>query len=263
MPLAPEARTVLELIDTATLADPAVSVLQLSRAAMSGAAAALAGQTDRALAVLLDHRLDQDPEVALWRAYAAALAPRWELAAQEWTRAGPLLDAYPEPLRRLLGLELAAAMVEQGDAGTALALVDRLRSMTLSADTRARLNLIQGSGLARMGQPIKADRALRAALEHGGRDVRTRSAFLLTSLRQERGELPASEAVAQLRTQQPGWRGHAWESRMLRRLAELQAAAGADRSPPWAAGRPRGRERRTRAQRRQPATSRQPGCVRC
>ena len=105
---------------------------------MSGAAAAVAGQTDRALAVLLDHRLDQDPEVALWRAYAAALAPRWELAAQEWARFGCAPRRLSRSrLRRLLGLEIASAMAEQGDAGTALALIDRLRPWR-SLPTRGR-----------------------------------------------------------------------------------------------------------------------------
>ena len=80
--------------------------------------------------------------------------------------------------------------------------------------------------LARRGQPAKAERALQAALEHGDRDLRARAAFLLTVLRQERGELPAHEAVARLVAQRPGWHGHPWEARMLRRLAELQAASG-------------------------------------
>jgi hypothetical protein len=224
--LGPEARTALELIDTASLAEPAADMLRLSQAAMTGAAAAVAGQDDRALATLLDHRLDQDPEVALWRAYAAARTTRWDLAAQEWARSNELLDGYPAPLRRLLGLEMASAIVEQGDAGAALALIDRLRPVALSTDAQARLSLLEGLGLARSGRPSKADQALQSARDHGDRDIRTRAAFLLTSLRAERGALPAKEAAATFEAQQPGWRGHPWEARMLRRLAELQSATG-------------------------------------
>ena len=224
--LGPEARTALELIDTSTLAAPAARALGLSKAAMTGAAAAVTGQHDRALAMLLDHSLDQDPEVALWRAYAAARATRWELATQEWARSGALLDGYPEPLRRLLGLEMASAMAEQGDADAALGLIDRLRPLALSAGTRARLSLIEGLGRARIGRTAEAEQAFEAAAAGGDDDIRTRAGFLLTSLRQERGALSAAAAAAALTAQQPGWRGHPWRSRMLRRLAELQSTTG-------------------------------------
>ena len=224
--LGPEARTALELIDTSTLAAPAARALGLSKAAMTGAAAAVTGQHDRALATLLDHSLDQDPEVALWRAYAAARATRWELATQEWARSGALLDGYPEPLRRLLGLEMASAMAEQGDADAALGLIDQLRPLALSAGTRARLSLIEGLGRARIGRTAEAEQAFEAAAAGGDDDIRTRAGFLLTSLRQERGALSAAAAAAALTAQQPGWRGHPWRSRMLRRLAELQSTTG-------------------------------------
>lgn len=224
--LGPEARTALELIDTASLAEPAARLLSLSKAVMAAAAAAVTGQHDRALATLLDRRLDEDPEVALWRAYAAARATRWGLATQEWARSGELLEGYPAPLRRLLGLEMASAMAEQGDAGAALTLIDQLRSLALSVDTQARLSLIEGLGLARTGRSSEADRAFQSASAHGDKDNRARAAFLLTSLRQERGTLSTREAVAALAAQQPGWRDHPWEARMLRRLAELQSATG-------------------------------------
>jgi hypothetical protein len=121
--LGPEARTALELINDQELTASGAALLRTARLALTGAAEALAGRHDPALASLLDHALDADGEIALWRAYVAALAARWPLATQEWQRSGGLPPAYPDPLRRRLGLELAAALVDHGEAGDAHALL--------------------------------------------------------------------------------------------------------------------------------------------
>lgn len=226
--LGPEARATLELIDPAALGAPNAVGLQDSRAALTGAAAALSGRSDTALATLLDHKLDQDSEVALWRAYAAARSARAELAQQEWARSKGALDDYPTPLRRLLGLEMAAVLLDQGDPGAALALIDRLKPLDLPGDARARLSLLEGMALARAGRPADADQAYAAASVHGDADTGIRAAYLRTSLLAERGVLPTAQAVADLTGQRTGWRGHPWETKMLRRLAELQAAEGQD-----------------------------------
>jgi hypothetical protein len=121
--LGTEALVTLERIDED--GPPQSAAIATARAAMAGAAAALKGRHDTALGVLLDQRFDADAEAALWRVFAAALAGRSELAAQEWTRSGTMLDAYPEPLRRSLGPSLAAALVAQGSPEAALALAAR------------------------------------------------------------------------------------------------------------------------------------------
>ena len=226
--LGPEARATLELIDTAALGVSGAVGLRDSRAALTGAAEALSGRSDTALATLLDHKLDQDSEVALWRAYAAARSARAELAQQEWTRSKGVLDGYPTPLRRLLGLEMAGVLLDQGDPGAALALIDRLKPLDLPGDARARLSLLEGMALARAGRPADADQAYQAAAAHGDADTAIRAAYLRTSLLTERGVLPTAQAVAALTGQRAGWRGHPWETKMLRRLAELQAAEGQD-----------------------------------
>ena len=139
-----------------------------------------------------------------------------------------VLDGYPTPLRRLLGLEMAGVLLDQGDPGAALALIDRLKPLDLPGDARARLSLLEGMALARAGRPADADQAYQAAAAHGDADTAIRAAYLRTSLLTERGVLPTAQAVAALTGQRAGWRGHPWETKMLRRLAELQAAEGQD-----------------------------------
>ena len=165
--LGPEARTALDLVDIGSLAGPMAGRVETSRTAMTGAAEALTGRSDRALAALLDHRLDEDPEVALWRAFAAAGADRWQLAAQEWQRSEGLLDHYPTPLRRRLGLEMAAAMLDHGDAGEARSVLAQLQSLPLSGTDRARLQLLDGIGQLADGHPAEAASDLAAAAAGG------------------------------------------------------------------------------------------------
>ncbi len=224
--LGPEARTALELIDDGALAAPAAAPARRARLALTGAAEALTGRQDPALASLLDHTLDEDGEIALWRAYAAALAARWRLATQEWRRSGGVPPAYPDPLRRRLGLELAAALLDHGGAGEARALLHQLAGIGLSGGDGARLRLLEGIAQSREGRPREAEAAFTAAAAGGDGDVATRARFLLISTKADEKSLTAAAAATALDEERRHWRGHAWEPRMLRRLAELQAAAG-------------------------------------
>lgn len=226
--MGPEAGTALELVPADALAGPSLDQLRQGRAALRGAAAALSGRVDTALAILLDRLLDQDPEVALWRAYAAARAMRSELAAQELQRSNGALDHYPTPLRRVLGLELASTLLDRGEAGPALALLDRLRPLDLPATIAGRLHVLAGLAMARAERPADAEQEFQAAATVGDLDTRIRAAFLRVSVPAARGALPAAAAADALAATAAGWRGHPWATTMLRRLAELQTSAGRD-----------------------------------
>jgi hypothetical protein len=223
--LGAEARTALGMIQAGDLAAPAGERLRTARLALTGAAEALAGRHDPALASLLDHALDEDPEVALWRAYAAARAGRWPLATQEWHRSGGLPAAYPDPLQARLGPELAAALVEQGEPGEARTLLAQLNRAERTVAYQERLKLLEGMAQLRQGRAREAEQALAAAAQASG-DVALRARFLLASARAESGGLTAAAAAAAMEAERPNWRGHPWEARMLGRLAELQGAAG-------------------------------------
>ena len=226
--LGPEAHTALELVDLGSLVEPAAGRVRISRNAMTGAAEALAGRGDRALAALLDHGLDEDPEVALWRAFAAAGTGRWQLATQEWQRSDGLLEHYPTPLRRRLGLEMAAAMLDHGDATEARSLLAQLQPLPLSGTDRARLQLLDGIAKLGDGRTAEASADLTAAAAEGDSDIATRAAFLLADTKARDGSLQPEAAVEGLAAQRPRWHGHPWESRMLRRMAELQVGSGRD-----------------------------------
>lgn len=224
--LGPEARTALDLIEAGDIAGPAAGPQRLTRLALGGAAEALSRQPDPALVKLLDHALDEDREVALWRAYAAAQASRRELANQEWARSGGLPESYPEPLRRRLGFELAALLLEDADPAAAMTMLARLKDLKLGPEEKARLALLEGVAHAGAGAVLAAEQAYETAAASADADIATRAEFLLTDQRMKRRALTTAQGLGQLARQRPRWRGHPWEARMLARLAALQAENG-------------------------------------
>lgn len=224
--LGPEARTTLDRLLPDDLPPAAARSVERSRAALAGAAAALEGQPDKALGRLRGPALDDDQEVALWRAYAAARAGRHQFAGQEWQRGSAVLAAYPMPLRLTLGLEIAASLAQHGDARQARDLLALLHPVAAEAAAEARLQLLRGIAATRTEQPEVAEQALASAIDGGDADTAVRADFLLAITRHEQGALDAAGAAAVLATQRPGWRGHPWEARMLRQLGTLQMQAG-------------------------------------
>ena len=224
--LAPETRAALARLDADRLPPAAARAVRRSGAALEAAAAALEGRHEAALAALQGKDLDGDPEIALWRAYAASGAERHELAGQEWERGQRALASLPTPLRRTLGREIATSLAQHGDPNAARTLLDLLRPLAQGAPSKAELQLLRGVAAARGRRPEDADAPLLAAAEGGDANTRVRAAFVRTVLQHERGELDAAAAADELAAQRRYWAGHAWEARMLRQLAALQGLAG-------------------------------------
>lgn len=196
-------------------------------AAIRAAAELLLGRERRAvelLAALPDDR--RDPELALWRAAAAAAAEDWGGAEQALRAAGRIWADYPPRLRFRLGLTVATVLAQAGRTDPALAVVDRLDPSADGPRERADLLLLKGDILARDGRGALAASAFAAAAREGGPGAGVSARFLETASARERGELPAGEALRRLTGQRLLWRGHPAEPRMLDALAALEAEAG-------------------------------------
>ena len=224
--LAPETRAALARLDVDRLPPAAARALRRSRAAIEGAAAALEGRHEAALQALQSETYNGDPEIALWRVYAAAGAERHETVGQEWERGRDALASLPVPLRHTLGRKIATSLAQHGDPGKARDLLDVLRPLAQDAPSKAELQLLRGVAAARSKRPEDADAPLLAAAEDGDANTRVRAAFVRTVLQHERGELDAAAAADELAVQRRHWAGHAWEARMLRHLANLQGLGG-------------------------------------
>lgn len=223
---APEARAALERIDAAALAGPEAEAVARARAALGAAAAALAGEPGEALAALAKDDLRDDPEAALWRAFAAARVGRHAEVGAAWARGREPLAAYPAPLRRSLGRGIAASLVQRGDPREARALLDLLRPLETEPEALAELQLLRGLVATRTRQPVIAEQALLAAGADGDPVTKVKAAYLAVIARHEQGKLDAAEAAAELAAQRARWPGHPWEARMRRQLAAFHALAG-------------------------------------
>jgi hypothetical protein len=184
--------------------------------ALHGAAALTAGRVGEADG-LLDARLPETDELALWRGLLAAA--RGEDGAARIAAAAPLLRIWPEPLRSRFGPLAAEALAAGGEADAARRLLAGQEASPRYALARARL--LEDSG---------EREAAIAAYEDvvAGRDRRRRADAMrrLAELRLATGALDAAGAAAAMEAVLAGWRGDARERDTRIRLAELRLLAG-------------------------------------
>ncbi len=194
--------------------------------ALALAAAALSGRLDRAERLLAAEDLAELPEVALFRVVVATARRRWDEAAAALERAHRTLKRYPEPLQRRLGPALIAAALQAGDPDRAFVWLDRLARMALSRREAEGLRFLEALAVARDGAEKEALAILGELERTAGWRVALQAAFARIRLARDLGRLSDREALARLGAQRGLWRGHPWESAMLRTLGDLAAAAG-------------------------------------
>jgi hypothetical protein len=219
--LAPEALAVL-----AVLNDDATATVHPDRQLLAGAAALLSGRLDHAAGVLAAPALDDDPEVALWRAALAAAREEWPQAARELARAKPILAGYPAALQVRLGLPAVRAASEAGAHDLARQVLDGLAQLDLGPLERSRLAFHQGLAAARRGAIDRADEIWRGLEDGPDDETRIQAAYSRVQMLLEAGRLTMEEALARLGPARALWRGHPWEAHMLDGLARLHRQAG-------------------------------------
>jgi hypothetical protein len=184
------------------------------------------GRLHAAVQALEVPALDQDPEIALWRAAVAAARNDWQQAAEELGRAESTLESYPPALQLRLGLPAALIAVETGRPGLAFSILDRLSALDLLDHDRARLRFIRGLAYARNGAAAEAAKLWRQLKDTRDEETRVKADFALTTMLLDEGEITNEEALARLGPARPLWRGHPWEFTMLNGLAEVQVRTG-------------------------------------
>lgn len=194
--------------------------------ALRGAARFLMGDIAGAERDLFDRELDREPELELWRTAIRGAQGDVRNATIELQTAERFVQDYPGSLRTrfgFLGAELSLAARDPvasefwleviGDAGLTPAEIDRRRVLQ--------------AGIA--GQNGEVDTAV-ALYDRtiNGRDRLSRALAVLekTELLLSEEDLSPAEAVEELDRLRYVWRGDTLEFRILRRLGELELAAG-------------------------------------
>ena len=217
--LGPEAGTQLALLPPEARRQDRARLLAL-------AAATLAGDLDRAEALLRDPRLPDAAEVDLFRVVVATASRQWDTAAKALARAHRTLRAYPVPLQRRLGPAMIAAALQAGDPNRAFVWLDRLGQLPLSRREREALRFLEALTVARDGGEKEALMILRTLEREAGWRVALQAGFARIRLALDLGRMAPQAALQELRRLQQLARGHPWEPAMLRELGRLEAEAG-------------------------------------
>ncbi|MCG8542785.1 MAG: hypothetical protein MJE12_01120 [Alphaproteobacteria bacterium] len=191
--------------------------------ALVGAALVHMGRFQEARKDLLDPRLDEFLEIALWRGSMFQQAGDLKKAAAQFRTGDPVLQSYPEPMRTKLALErveTSLAVLDVGNASIWLNFLAKLKDRMARKD-QARLLYNQGL-LARDSRDL--DRAVELWMETkktGDRWHVARSEMSLIELGLQQETMTETEATERLDKLRFQWRGDRLELAVLRRLGDL------------------------------------------
>jgi hypothetical protein len=206
------------VIDVAAAADPAL--MDLPRAiGLRAVASTLAGRFDDAKP-LAEKRLTGSTEIVFWRAFLQVAEGETSAEdAQSLSDGLPLVLAYPAPLRDRLIAGTLEAMVLNGQAEAAQAVLN-----TLPDDRR--LDLARGMVLEMADQPADALKAYDQVAARGDRLARYKALVRAAELRIKGGQFDARAGADALDRALFGWRGAKQELSLRQRIGDLRCQAG-------------------------------------
>ena len=183
---------------------------------LGGIAALLAGRPNEAAG--LDAELPGSDELLLWRSLRAAMQGDVQAAAPGLAASWPLLQAYPDGLRRRVTGTAAEALVEGGQYAAARRLIE-------AAGEDPSILLAQAMLEEAQGQPARALEAYEAAANGRDRLMRARALRRGIELRLATGRLDAAGAARALESALFAWRGDGMELATRERVAALRREA--------------------------------------
>ncbi|MEA1676071.1 tetratricopeptide repeat protein [Nitrospirillum sp. BR 11163] len=196
-------------------------------AAVRGTARILTGDAKGGLDDLAAPPLQNEPDVALWRAYAAHTTGDDETAYRLFQSRRELLRAYPEPFNTRFSLAATEAALAKGDVDTANTLLDRLvKRGANKGPAETAINYLRGEAARLAGDHEKAIDSYRAATEGTDRLYRTKARMALVDEELAAGKLTPAKAAEQMEKMRFAWTGDDLELHILRRLADLHIKAG-------------------------------------
>ncbi|NNG02758.1 MAG: hypothetical protein HKM95_01480 [Inquilinus sp.] len=196
-------------------------------AALRGAARVLADDMAGAVADLDHPELAGSPEVALWRALAAAKRGDWPEAAAGFERGSAMIGLYPSPFAEMFTRWSAEAAVRQGETATATDRLSRLSSLTEGeSDDWGSTQFVRGLIARQEGDKERAVTAFEAAAGTEDRLYRTMADLALVELDIEADEIDWRDAVEKLETLRFAWRGDAFEHGLVDQVVDLYWRAG-------------------------------------
>lgn len=182
------------------------------------------GRLAEARAALAEPALANDAEGELWRAYLAALEGHPRRSLEEFRKARPMLEAYPDDIQGRMRLAMAEAALAENEfeiVERELATMGLLAPGSVSRDesalVRAKLELVYGRTEVALA-------ALARIVEEGSRPLAARARLIWTERALAEGDITPDEAIEAFETIAVSWRGDDVELLALARAADLYAA---------------------------------------
>ncbi|MGZ9109313.1 MAG: hypothetical protein ACXW4B_10905 [Micavibrio sp.] len=191
--------------------------------ALRGAAEALAGKFEVALADLNTPVLKDYGELDYWRAYTLAGLEDWQQAKLAMSKDFDVLLTYPRKIQERLALKLAELSLRSGDSATAEKLLSTLEKdrKFLQPATLAGLNYLIGEKHRQAGEFSQAT-ALWEPLSTRKDDLyRAKASLALTMLQLQTEAIDRAAAIDRLEGLRYHWRGDELEAQINFMLGKM------------------------------------------
>ncbi len=194
--------------------------------ALRGAASAMAGHYDEAIADLSHPAIQQHGEVNLWVGYAAAATEQWRMANRAFPPDNYLLLQYPENIAAPFTIYMAESALRLGKAEHANMLLATLDTMDGGFDPHygAAIQYLKGEAARQMGNPQEAIRLWRPVALGLDRLYHTKASLAMATLRYQEKIIPAKTAIDELDSLRFAWRGDGLEIQVLQSLGRVKIA---------------------------------------
>ncbi|MBI3451783.1 MAG: hypothetical protein HY057_02920 [Rhodospirillales bacterium] len=198
--------------------------------AMRAVSAFMAGDLAEATRLFDDKSLEKQPEIDLWRGALALAEGDEKTAIVLISRNSDVSESYPAPFANRLGLAIAEAWIIAGDAARASARLDIITSSQPTPGERAQLAYLRGHLARLQGEDDIAEAIWRKVASGPTSPARAAATLAWIDILIEAGKMGAREAIEELDRLRFGWRGDRYEFLTLRKLGQMQLAAGDYRS---------------------------------
>lgn len=220
------------------LADRALGVLDLvsrnqpgltrvpSFLALRGAARHVIGDQAGAERDLFERDLDGEAEILLWRAAVRGVEGDYVTGSLGLQQAEQIVQEYPDALRKrfaFLGVDMALA---QDDPVAADFWIEVLEGVEMTPADEERMRVYRGGAAAMNGEVDTALQLYDRAIEGNDRLSRALATMRKAELQLREEVITPGEAAEMLDRLRYVWRGDALEFEILRRLGQLEIAAG-------------------------------------
>ncbi len=217
--LGPEAASMLNLV---ARDDPATE-RELSFRIVRGVANVMARHFDAAERDLSDPLLDDNPDISIWRGFAAIERKDWKFARRYLEKAQSVMTNYPRSLQAKILLQLARATIELNDLVNTDGMLDEASNLVSRERGNASVALMRARFNEAVGRYDAAIHFYKQAEGFNQRQVSAESVLRRVTLQEKLGQMPQDEAIKQLEALSFTWRGDDIELEAYQRLGDYLA----------------------------------------